>query len=281
MAAEYPVITWPVTPSGTIDVRANAVTSTLTPAATAVYGFGTDGSGNRTSDTLAKAFEVALETHLQIGIVTASYVWDGASGWPRTQYSINKTGDDASDRIFWDTAATLVPADYGYDVSLGDADISGGTSVVSANTLNSAGYWAPRSLAKRITPNPEQLSYGSFAPAAPATNQRRSWGQRTFRRIEIEWINRAYLLREWAADSAFAGRVGRNVLDTHNTLQGFLDAVATGAEFRIYVAHGEHATGVVASSEPVGFEAIAQQMSDPNRYAVSTVFVDTSDYVTP
>ena len=263
---------------------ANGNPHTMTPPSADVWGFGTDSAGLVASGTLAKmlADNLVSDSAGDITAATASYVWDHVTGWPRTSYAITKAGDVGGDEITWTGATALDPEDYGYDSSLGDQSIAGSTTPTAAMTLNSAAYWAPHTFACKITPQPIVIAYGSFAPSDPSFNQRRSWGSRTARRVQIDWVDRAYMLQEWAADSATATTAGRNVLDSRNTFDALLTAMAApGTEIRIYVNDGEYATGIVATSDPLGFADIAREMSIPSKYGTTLIFVDTAAYVRP
>lgn len=299
MATNYPVITWVVYEStdtpGDITVTANNVTDqiSVTTNSADVWGFGTDGSGNPSADSLAKRLEVALATHTDINSAGASYDWTGTAGtdangnaytgFPATKFDITKTGNSpGNDNVDWSDGSTTVTETNFGQTSSDTTVIDDATTTSFYLRWNVAGFWAPGldgTLNVQDDRIERNVAFASFSPhEVTASNFSHTyWGQHTVRTLTYDIVDDAFLRAYRAADTTFAGRAQReataSTYDPNNLLETLVQKGAEGALFRIYTADNTYRTAKMVDGFSIG-DLITPVSNSGARFRVTIPFID-------
>ena len=231
----YPVITWPVTVSLNVDITINAVTTTHAVTNSGGYGWGTGSLLVASSGTVADAVRDALAAHAGASGEIAAYNTNASQGIPWL-YRINFTTASISTAptIVFATAADALSVGYDGGTTWTATSASGTTPTTSwrfTSTCNHVGYWAPYQLVVQDQRDSQGRAFASesLTGAVSVIN----WGSVTSRDLTFPVCQAAQLLLYRAADTAFAGALGRNVADTNNVLENLIVAARTNALLRV------------------------------------------------
>lgn len=237
----FPVITWPVRPTGTLTVTNVATTNTIvfdfdSGAYDTYWGFA-PGVLSAVSDTesLFGVVLTAVETFLQgdgspLATVSGLYDFSNQRITHQIVYS-NGAGNldftfdsaDTAKQLGFTSATTIVP--------LGNTPL----------TINSAGYFAPQNLTcydDRVTTSPSTFANQSLDGD---TVLLRSWtNSRTKRLLVFPYVRPAFLWSYRRQDTNYATPAGQSTDDPNNLYENWLTAArrnnanAIATTFRIY-----------------------------------------------
>jgi len=257
--ANFPLATWQVTaPAFTV---ANAVGSVLIPAATGKWGFGVTNLPPITpnaaaSDTIAYHLadaigNAALPGPISLGIAAAS-TYNVAPGTNPSTSPLTLTLATLSASAITLTFATSADAAaYGF----ASTTVSIGSSAQSTTaTYNVGGVWSPCGVAGDLRRTTRQRAAASSSDMSGVSTDVVNWGEVA----DLEFLSSVFPagnLTQWfAATQIYATAAGRNVADPNNTLEGMLQAAATGVTFRLYrqqaIAGGTTPTTYVEAKMP-------------------------------
>jgi len=237
--ANFPLATWQVTaPAFTVT---NAIGSVSIPAATGKWGFGVssltapyfsdaDTAVNYlTSEMTAAALPGPPIVSLGISAISTFNFTPGTN--PSTS-PLTFTLSTASASAITLTFASLADAAvYGFastTVSIGSSQQS------TTSTYNVGGVWSPCGVAGDLRRTTRQRAAASSSDMSGLTTDVVNWGEVA----DLEFLSSVFpagnLTRWFAATQIYATAAGRNVADPNNTLEGMLQAAATGVTFRLY-----------------------------------------------
>jgi hypothetical protein len=229
--ANFPLATWQVTaPAFTV---ANAIGSVSIPAATGKWGFGVSSLTApypAETDTVAEYLSAQM-TAAALGIVAASTYNVAASTNPSTS-PLTLTLATASASAITLTFASLADA-AAYGFASTTVSIASGSQSTTA-TYNVGGVWSPCGVAGDLRRTTRQRAAASSSDMSGLTTDVVNWGEVA----DLEFLSSVFpagnLTRWFAATQIYATAAGRNVADPNNTLEGLLQAAATGVTFRLY-----------------------------------------------
>jgi hypothetical protein len=237
--ANFPLATWQVTaPAFTV---ANAIGSVSIPAATGKWGFGVSSLTApypAQTDTVAEylaaqmtAAALAGPPIVSLGIVAAS-TYNVAPGTNPSTSPLTLTLATASASAITLTFATLADAAV-YGFASTTVSIASGSQSTTA-TYNVGGVWSPCGVAGDLRRTTRQRAAASSSDMSGLTTDVVNWGEVA----DLEFLSSVFpagnLTRWFAATQIYATAAGRNVDDPNNTLEGMLQAAATGVTFRLY-----------------------------------------------
>ena len=130
------------------------------------------------------------------------------------------------------TFATLADAAvYGF----ASTTVSIGSTVqTTTTTYNVGGVWVPCGVAGDLRRTTRQRAAASSSDMSGLSTDVVNWGEVA----DLEFLTSVFpagnLTRWFAATQIYATAAGRNVADPNNTLEGLLQAAATGVTFRLY-----------------------------------------------
>jgi hypothetical protein len=257
--ANFPLATWQVTaPAFTV---ANAIGSVSIPAATGKWGFGVTNlppltPNSAAADTIAYHLADAIGTAalpgpISLGIGAAS-TYNVAPGTNPSTSPLTLTLATASASAITLTFADLAAAAvYGFastTVSIA-SDLQSTTA-----TFNVGGVWSPCGVAGDLRRTTRQRAAASSSDMSGVSTDVVNWGEVA----DLEFLSSVFpagnLTRWFAATQIYATAAGRNVADPNNTLEGLLQAAATGVTFRLYrqqaIASGTTPTTYVEAKMP-------------------------------
>jgi hypothetical protein len=259
--ANFPLATWQVTaPAFTV---ANAIGSVSIPAATGKWGFGVVNlppvtPNGAAADTIAYHLADAIGNAalpgpppVSLGIGAAS-TYNVAPGTNPSTSPLTLTLATLSASAITLTFASLADAAvYGF----ASTTVSIGSSAQSTTaTFNVGGVWSPCGVAGDLRRTTRQRAAASSSDMSGLTTDVVNWGEVA----DLEFLSSVFpagnLTRWFAATQIYATAAGRNVADPNNTLEGLLQAAATGVTFRLYrqqaIAGGTTPTTYVEAKMP-------------------------------
>jgi hypothetical protein len=237
--ANFPLATWQVTaPAFTV---ANAIGSVSIPAATGKWGFGVSSltapyfsDADTAVNYLASAMTSAAlpgPPPVSLGI-SAIATFNFTPGTNPSTSPLTFTLSTASASAITLTFASLADAAvYGF----ASTTVSIGSSTVATTTAYSGGgVWSPCGVAGDLRRTTRQRAAASSSDMSGVSTDVVNWGEVA----DLEFLSSVFpagnLTRWFAATQIYATAAGRNVDDPNNTLEGMLQAAATGVTFRLY-----------------------------------------------
>ena len=239
--ANFPLATWQVTaPAFTV---ANAVGSVSVPAAADKWGFGVSSLTApypAATDTVAQYLAAQMTAAstvgpppVSLGIVAAS-TFNYTPGTNPSTSPLTMTLTTLSASAITLTFASLADAAvYGF-ASTTVSIAGGGSAQTTTTTYNVGGVWAPCGVAGDLRRTTRQRAAASSSDMSGVSTDVVNWGEVA----DLEFLTSVFpagnLTRWFAATQIYATAAGRNVADPNNTLEGLLQAAATGVTFRLY-----------------------------------------------
>jgi hypothetical protein len=201
------------------------------------YGFGVSNTGTKVASvdvggvvgSIVGNFAAALNTAITVGNpVSATYAYsDGtAPALGPLQASLIATGGT----VTIDFGSVEMAARLGYSTQVK------ALTTVSANLTpyNVGGVWMPNGVAGDVRRYLTQRAAASSNEMSGLSTDVVNWGQI----VDVEIMSSAFyaanVARYFAATQIYATAAGRQVADPNNTLEGMVEAAATGAPFRVY-----------------------------------------------
>ena len=233
--ANFPLVTWPISLTG-VTVTYNAVPYNV--ADVTGYGFGVSNTSTKEASvdvggvvgSIVGNFAAALNTAITVGNpVSATYAYaDGtAPALGPLKASLTVVG---SYSVIVDFGSVEMAARLGYT-----------TQVVTLTTVgfnltpyNVGGIWMPNGVAGDVRRYLTQRAAASSNEMSGLSTDVVNWGQI----VDVEIMSSAFyaanVARYFAATQIYATAAGRQLADPNNTLEGMVEAAATGVTFRVY-----------------------------------------------
>ena len=229
--ANFPLATWQVTaPAFTV---ANAVGSVPVSAAADKWGFGVSSlTAPYPADSDTAAYYLADEiTGAGLGIVAASTFNYTPGTNPSTSPLTVTLATVSASAITLTFASLAAAAVYGFATTT--VSIGSGPQATTT-TYNVGGVWVPCGVAGDLRRTTRQRAAASSSDMSGLSTDVVNWGEVA----DLEFLTSVFpagnLTRWFASTQIYATAAGRNVADPNNTLEGLLQAAATGVTFRLY-----------------------------------------------
>lgn len=257
--ANFPLVTWPISLTG---VTVTYLSVPYNVADVTGYGFGVSNTGTKVASvdaggvmgSIVGNFVAAVNTAITTGNpLSATYAYaDGtAPALGPLKASILATGNP----VTVDFGSVEMAARLGYT-----------TQVVTLTTLglnltpyNVGGVWMPNGVAGDVRRYLTQRAAASSNEMSGLATDVVNWGQI----VDLEMMSSAFyaanVARYFAATQIYATAAGRQVADPNNTLEGMVEAAATGVLFRLYREAATAEGTTPGYYLPAKMPAVAQQ----------------------
>jgi len=228
--ANFPLITWEVTlPKFTVSVAgAPAVDVEPDPG----YGFGLfDKDGDIASDdSIPGRLCLALQATLGGVLPQATYQFT-ANTIPSTSPLLWTLYTAYGSPMVLDFGSDENAAVYGFNSFI--ISIGGGVQA-TPTPYNPDGVWVPCGVAGDVRRSTMQRAAASSSEMSGLSTDVVNWGQVANLEFLSSIFPAANLTRWYASIDPYYTAAGRLALDPNNTLEGLLEAAATGVTFRLY-----------------------------------------------
>ena len=233
--ANFPLVTWPISLTG-VTVTYNAVPYNV-PDVTG-YGFGVSNTTTKVASvdaggivgSIVGNFVDAVNTAITVGNpVSATYAYaDGtAPALGPLKASLTVVG---SYPVIVDFGSVEMAARLGYSTQVKTLTTTG----LNLTPYNVGGVWMPNGVAGDVRRYLTQRAAASSNEMSGLSTDVVNWGQI----VDVELMSSAFyaanVARYFAATQIYATAAGRQVADPNNTLEGMVEAAATGVTFRVY-----------------------------------------------
>jgi hypothetical protein len=229
--ANFPLATWQVTaPAFTITPTTG---SPVPVTATVKWGFDITSTATKLASTDSLIGHLADKIDATaFAVAAANYVYtDGTN--PATSplfVDVAYVSAGGFTLTFADLAAAAV---YGFDSTT--VTFAPTSSLLLERTAYSGGgVWVPCGVAGDLRRTTRQRAAASSSDMSGVSTDVVNWGEVA----DLEFLSSVFpagnLTRWFAATQIYATAAGRNVADPNNTLEGMLQAAATGVTFRLY-----------------------------------------------
>ena len=223
----FPLITWSDT-VGPVTVNGGS-----SFAAQTRYGFGVDNTStkNAASDTVVDYLRDAINAEVGAGtIVTARYVYTdgpGPSNSPLQAEWFNTTGSSIS----VDFGTVAMANKFGFSTS---TVVFPPSPTAKTMTINPGLFWGPAGLAGDVRRMLTQRAASSSSDMSGLSTDVVNWGAVADLEMMSTIFCAANYTRWFANIQIYATAANRVLGDPNNTLEGLIEAAATGVTFRLY-----------------------------------------------
>ena len=222
----FPIITWADT------VGPITINSTLYNVSQQRYGFGIDNTStkNAASDSVADFLRDAVNSVVGAGtVVVTSYVYTDGPGPANSPLAIQWTN----------TTNTNISVDFGSVAMANKFGFSSSTTVIPGSgtltsNINPGMFWGPAGLAGDVRRMISQRAASSSSDMSGLSTDVVNWGAVADLEMMSTIFCAANYTRWFAAIQIYANAANRQVTDPNNTLEGLIEAAATGVSFRLY-----------------------------------------------
>jgi hypothetical protein len=222
----FPLITW----SDTVGpVTVNGGTAF---AAETRYGFGITNTStkNAASDTVADYLRDAVNAQVGAGtIVVTSYVYTDGPGPSNSPLAIQWTNTTASN-INVNFGTVAMANKFGFSSS---TTVIPGSGTLTTN-INPGMFWGPAGLAGDVRRMLTQRAASSSSDMSGLSTDVVNWGAVADLEMMSTIFCAANYTRWFANIQIYATAANRQIGDPNNTLEGLIEAAATGVTFRLY-----------------------------------------------
>jgi hypothetical protein len=222
----FPLITWADT-VGPVTVNGG---STF-PAETR-YGFGITNTStkNAAADTVADYLRAAVNAEVGAGtIVVTSYVYTDGPGPSNSPLAIQWTNTTASN-INVNFGTVAMANKFGFSSS---TTVIPGSDTLTTN-INPGMFWGPAGLAGDVRRMLTQRAASSSSDMSGLSTDVVNWGAVADLEMMSTIFCAANYTRWFANIQIYATAANRQIGDPNNTLEGLIEAAATGVTFRLY-----------------------------------------------
>ena len=222
----FPLITWADT-VGPVTVNGG---STF-PAETR-YGFGITNTStkNAAADTVADYLRDAVNAQVGAGtIVVTSYVYTDGPGPSNSPLAIQWTNTTASN-INVNFGTVAMANKFGFSSS---TTVIPGSDTLTTN-INPGMFWGPAGLAGDVRRILTQRAASSSSDMSGLSTDVVNWGAVADLEMMSTIFCAANYTRWFANIQIYATAANRQIGDPNNTLEGLIEAAATGVTFRLY-----------------------------------------------
>lgn len=281
--ANFPLVTWPVSLTG-VTVTYNGATTNV-PDVTG-YGFGVSNTSTKEASvdgggvvgSIAGNFAAALNTAITTANpVSATYAYDDgtAPALGPLKASLTVTGSYA---VTVDFGSVEMAARLGYSTQVATLITIG----LNLTPYNVDGIWMPNGVAGDVRRYLTQRAAASSNEMSGLATDVVNWGQI----VDLELMSSAFyaanVARFFAATQIYATAAGRLVDDPNNTLEGMVEAAATGVLFRLYREAATAEGTTPGYYQPARMPAVATQgkamdmvaaLDEPRLWNTSGIFL--------
>jgi len=223
----FPLITWSDT-VGPVTVNGGSPFAAQTR-----YGFGVDNTStkNAAADTVVDYLRDAINAEVGAGtIVTARYVYTdgpGPSNSPLQAEWFNTTGSSIS----VDFGTVAMANKFGFSTS---TVVFPPSPTAKTMTINPGMFWGPAGLAGDVRRMLTQRAASSSSDMSGLSTDVVNWGAVADLDMMSTIFCAANYTRWFANIQIYATAANRVLGDPNNTLEGLIEAAATGVTFRLY-----------------------------------------------
>lgn len=261
--ANYPLITWETEFPG-FDVQVGAG-SPVPIAASSGYGFELATTPNIASTGSAIGY-LAAQLDTVAGISATSAVFNIVNGTiPATSpLSATLTYTCASPIVL--TFATASDAAvYGFEAAT--VNLSSGTNATFTTVFNVGAVWSPCGVAGDVRRTTTQRAAASSSEMSGLSTDVVNWGEVANLEFLSSIFPAANLTRWYAQIEVFYSAAQRDKADPNNTLEGLLEAAATGVTFRLYRSATDNLPGTTPETPNEARMPIISEKSSATDYA--------------
>ena len=222
----FPLITWSDT------VGPVTVNSGSPFAAETRYGFGITNTStkNAAADTVADYLRDAVNAEVGAGtIVVTSYVYTAGPGPANSPLAIQWTNTTGSN-INVDFGTVAMANKFGFSSS---TTVIPGSGTLTTN-INPGMFWGPAGLAGDVRRMLTQRAASSSSDMSGLSTDVVNWGAVADLEMMSTIFCAANYTRWFANIQIYATAANRQIGDPNNTLEGLIEAAATGVTFRLY-----------------------------------------------
>ena len=232
--ANFPLVTWPISLTG---VTATYLSVPYNVADVTGYGFGVSDTATKVASvdgggivgSIVGNFVAAVNAAITTGNpLSATYAYaDGtAPSLGPLKASLIATGAT----VTIDFGSVEMAARLGYTTQV----VALTTISTNLTPYNVGGVWMPNGVAGDVRRYLTQRAAASSNEMSGLSTDVVNWGQI----VDVEIMSSAFYAanvgRFFAATQIYATAAGRQVADPNNTLEGMVEAAATGVPFRVY-----------------------------------------------
>jgi hypothetical protein len=222
----FPLITWSDT-VGPVTVNGGSPFAAQTR-----YGFGITNTStkNAAGDTVADYLRDAVNTQVGAGtIVVTSYVYTDGPGPANSPLAIQWTNTTASN-INVNFGTVAMANKFGFSSS---TTVIPGSGTLTTN-INPGMFWGPAGLAGDVRRMLTQRAASSSSDMSGLSTDVVNWGAVADLEMMSTIFCAANYTRWFANIQIYATAANRQIGDPNNTLEGLIEAAATGVTFRLY-----------------------------------------------
>jgi hypothetical protein len=222
----FPLITWADT-VGPVTVNGGSPFAAATR-----YGFGVDNTStkNAAADTVADYLRAAVNAQVGAGtIVVTSYVYTDGPGPSNSPLAIQWTNTTASN-INVNFGTVAMANKFGFSSS---TTVIPGSDTLTTN-INPGMFWGPAGLAGDVRRILTQRAASSSSDMSGLSTDVVNWGAVADLDMMSTIFCAANYTRWFANIQIYATAANRQIGDPNNTLEGLIEAAATGVTFRLY-----------------------------------------------
>ena len=222
----FPLITWADT-VGPVTVNGGSPFAAATR-----YGFGVDNTStkNAAADTVADYLRAAVNAEVGAGtIVVTSYVYTDGPGPSNSPLAIQWTNTTASN-INVNFGTVAMANKFGFSSS---TTVIPGSDTLTTN-INPGMFWGPAGLAGDVRRILTQRAASSSSDMSGLSTDVVNWGAVADLDMMSTIFCAANYTRWFANIQIYATAANRQIGDPNNTLEGLIEAAATGVTFRLY-----------------------------------------------
>jgi hypothetical protein len=222
----FPIITWADT------VGPITIDGTLYNVSQQRYGFGIDNTmtKNAAGDSVADFLRDAVNSVLGAGtVVGTSYVYTDGPGPANSPLAIEWTNTTNSN-ISVDFGSVAMANKFGFSSS---TTVIPGSGTLTSN-INPGMFWGPAGLAGDVRRMITQRAASSSSEMSGLSTDVVNWGAVADLEMMSTIFCAANYTRWFANIQIYATAANRQIGDPNNTLEGLIEAAATGVTFRLY-----------------------------------------------
>jgi hypothetical protein len=222
----FPLITWADT-VGPVTINGGSPFAAQTR-----YGFGVNNTStkNAAGDTVADYLRDAVNTGVGAGtIVVTSYVYTDGPGPSNSPLAIQWTNTTNSN-INVNFGTVAMANKFGFSSS---TTVIPGSGTLTTN-INPGMFWGPAGLAGDVRRMISQRAASSSSDMSGLSTDVVNWGAVADLEMMSTIFCAANYTRWFANIQIYATAANRQIGDPNNTLEGLIEAAATGVTFRLY-----------------------------------------------
>jgi len=222
----FPLITWSDT-VGPVTINGGSPFAAQTR-----YGFGINNTStkNAAADTVADYLRDAVNAQVGAGtIVVTSYVYTDGPGPANSPLAIQWTNTTASN-INVNFGTVAMANKFGFSSS---TTVIPGSDTLTTN-INPGMFWGPAGLAGDVRRMLTQRAASSSSDMSGLSTDVVNWGAVADLEMMSTIFCAANYTRWFANIQIYATAANRQIGDPNNTLEGLIEAAATGVTFRLY-----------------------------------------------